>query len=318
MKRHFKRSLILLFALSLLAGSSYAQEKSPKRQDNVEPKITGKRKAAVNKNTGESAKPSTRTVMFYINDTTGEISGCPFLKKLERGPIVDFQAAENDSVFSKIREEIIQRWQQKDDAGYSTVYPYGIYSPDKRYLAVVIYEHGGITTAIRFYDNKGGLSNELKFDKPLFLTNVPRFQTSQNYLTIIDAEGQFYVTSKEGRLKIQGDVNQILGTNFFDHFGTIAVSKNISKILLSFNNKTLILDGQLKILKIDNQYTNDAYFSEHKELLYTVKNGSQLFCQSTNNYSTLYASNKLKWPIVFYRNIIMYSNLTKDYYYEMY
>lgn len=316
MKRHFKRSLILLFALFLLAGSSYAQEKSPKRQDNVEPKMTGKRKAAVNKNVEESAKPSTRTVMFYINDTTGEISGCPFLKKIDKVPVSSQRAEYDDMLFSKIRAEI-EPFQLRE-SGQSEIFTGGVYNKSKTRLVTWSCLHGGDLYELRFYSGEGTLLNKQKMDGKYNISETVAFNAAETHVMVTLTNGDFWIFDVNGRIVLKANANNIIKDSFYDSW-SINVNKSGNLILLSGQNGSVLFNESLKILHVFDSSVNSSYFDDELNLLFVEIGKLLVFKIHGNKIVATAESNEFRYGHLD-RNILIVQNplnIKIRYYYEI-
>ena len=147
MKLHNRYASALILVLSLLAGQCQGQQKTKPKSVTGKTKTTAAKNVVVKKQqtaitySENSISDSIRPKLFHINDATGEVTGCPYLRKLDKVPTMSQEAEPDDKLLAKIKTQTQPI--QRRESGQQEIVTGGIYNKLKTRLVSYSCFHGG-------------------------------------------------------------------------------------------------------------------------------------------------------------------------------
>ena len=265
--------------------------------------------------------------VFTINEKTGEVVGCPFLKLVGE---VDYKyekiKAENETqkvkAFLPKIEKVWNSLNPERDTNYHEEFPEGdvgsklgggIFSPDGNYFITSYAGHGGVTKKLFFFTKEGKLLRKYIFDEWTEATG--EFNLDGTFYIVTDTSvGDYWIFTVDGILKKKGNMfSQFKGTSM--SAGYCNISKTGKYIVLGssethiLNNKNELI-GKISAWKTFIDEENDKIYCIDYGFIkvYDIKQMKYIYkCNLTNITGTNVEKNTL---LLFFKN-------SKDYYYEI-
>jgi len=238
-----------------------------------------------------SISDSIRPILFHINDTTGEVTGCPYIRKLDKAPIMSQKADPEDKLLAKIKSQTQPR--QMAESGQNEIVTGGIYNKLKTRLVCYSSFHGGALYEIRFYDEKGNLLNKHKIGGKYNVSETVAFNAAETFVTAILTNGDFWIFDTNGRIVQNGNANNYLNFGPYDMW-SLNVNKSGTLILLSGQKGSVILDDKKNIIQDFGKSVNSSFFCDSSNLLFIEIGNLIVYDTSRKKFEKIAHSNTFK------------------------
>ena len=265
--------------------------------------------------------------VFTINEKTGEVVGCPFLKlagvynSIELGRVDSMKAAKEKEKFERLLPKLKKVWlgtkeivKSEEFLEGEDSYPKsGYFSTDGKYLIVPDgMAHGGYTDKLYFFDTQGNLLKKYSFPEPL-ITYMGFNSENTHFWVQSQTKSEYWFFTSSGKL-VRKSNNSSLTETVSTPIGFNNVSKKGTFWLLG--NTNLYHENGSLIAKIRNE-SEYSIINEDFDLLSYIRNNQIKIADIKTNKILFYSNAHFKNLIMHQDAAYISFNDYKTYKYEI-
>ena len=265
--------------------------------------------------------------VFTINEKTGEVVGCPYLKLVGVYSSMDLwredsmKAAREKEKFQRLLPKLEKAWLGTKEIVISEEFPEGedsyprsgYFSLDGKYLIVPDgMAHGGYTDKLYFFDNQGNLLKKYSFPEPLIA--YMGFNSENTHFWVqSQTKSEYWFFTSSGKL-VRKSNNSLLTETVSTPIGFNNVSKKGTFWLLG--NTNLYHENGSLIAKIRNE-SEYSIINEDFDLLSYIRNNQIKIADIRTNKILFYSNAHFKNLIMHQDAAYISFNDYKTYKYEI-